>query len=260
MFLKKWLFTKTSPKDDNPTNYNNEFVYIDNDSNVETFCRIDYYIDDYFYPDYNVSHTINIYLDVVLCSSIKTNDITLDDFHIIDIIEKGNYGKLCLSRFKHDNNIYAIKCIKKKKAKIKQKYDKNYLEHPFLLTHFIFFEDEKYYLYAYSNYPNLDFKEYKLFPEDGFKFYFAQIAITIDLLHKMGIVYKILNLKNVLLDSNGFIRMADLAIEENDSYTPPEVIIGESFGKPVDLWCMGVLLYELYHRNVIFFNPASFLC
>lgn len=42
------------------------------------------------------------------------NSKSVKDFHLITVVGKGTYAKVCLARYKEDNKVYAIKILKKK--------------------------------------------------------------------------------------------------------------------------------------------------
>lgn len=84
--------------------------------------------------------------------------------------------------------------------------------------------------------------------------------MAIESLHKEGIIYRDLKPENVLLDSEGHLKITDFGlskqgIENADlktfsfcgtpEYLCPEIITGKGHGKTADWWSLGALLYEM---------------
>ena len=113
------------------------------------------------------------------------------------------------------------------------------LSHPFLLTmSYLFENDKKYYFFLeyipggkkfqyLLNLGNMfkNLKQVKRFPEEAVKFYAAQLASSLAYLHEQKLVHRDLKLENVLLDSDGYIKLCDFGLakllncQEDITYT-----------------------------------------
>ncbi|CAI5443407.1 unnamed protein product [Caenorhabditis angaria] len=96
-------------------------------------------------------------------------------------------------------------------------------------------------------------------PEDHARFYSGEIILALNFLHSRGIIYRDLKLDNVLIDSEGHIKLTDYGMcKENvnpgdltstfcgtPNYIAPEILRGEDYGFSVDWWALGVLMFEM---------------
>ncbi len=90
-------------------------------------------------------------------------------------------------------------------------------------------------------------------------FYAACVVLGLQYLHEKGIVYRDLKLDNLLLDKDGFVKIADFGLCKEGMWhgtrtstfcgTPeflaPEVLTDVSYTRAVDWWGLGVLIYEM---------------
>ena len=98
----------------------------------------------------------------------------------------------------------------------------------------------------------------KRFPEETVKFFSASLILALTKLHESGVVHRDLKPENVLLDSDGYVKLADFGLAkflEQDSstysfcgtaeYLAPEIIDMKGHSFSVDWWTLGILTYEL---------------
>eukprot|EP00178_Gracilaria_changii_P000286 TRINITY_DN10345_c0_g2_i1.p1 TRINITY_DN10345_c0_g2~~TRINITY_DN10345_c0_g2_i1.p1 ORF type:complete len:245 (+),score=36.91 TRINITY_DN10345_c0_g2_i1:359-1093(+) len=103
-------------------------------------------------------------------------------------------------------------------------------------------------------------KKKKKFSEERVQFYAAEILLALEALHAAGIIYRDLKPENILLTNEGHICLTDFGLckegimKEDDrtgtfcgtpEYLAPEVLKGKGYGKAVDWWSFGSLIYEM---------------
>jgi serine/threonine protein kinase len=113
-------------------------------------------------------------------------------------------------------------------------------------------------------------KKRRVLNEHQAKFVFKQIIEGISYLHSLGIVHRDVKLENVLLDSQGTIKLIDFGVSRKLShseeiltdrcgtsiYMAPEIAHKERYlGKPVDIWSAGISLWALLMAKVPFKSP-----
>jgi len=202
----------------------------------------------------------------------KEKKVSVEDFDLLNLIGKGSFGKVMQVKKKDTGKIYAMKVLDKKHILAHNEVEhtlaeKNILQqihHPFLVNLNFSFqtEDKLYFILDYVNGGELFFhlQKEKRFSEERVIFYGAEILLALEHLHSNGIIYRDLKPENLLLTNEGHICLTDFGLckegilKEDDrtatfcgtpEYLAPEVLKGKGYGKAVDWWSFGSLLYEM---------------
>jgi len=206
--------------------------------------------------------------------------VTFENFEYVKVLGKGTFGKVVLCREKATKYLYAMKILKKEVIIKREEVQHTLAErrvlqmtnHPFLLKlKYSFTTVDRLCLvteYVIGGELYFHLKRERQFTEDRTKFYGAEIISAIDYLHDKAIIYRDLKLENLLLDSDGHIKIADFGLCKEDmrqgsttrtfcgtpEYLAPEVLDDVNYGLAVDWWGVGVVMYEMMVGRLPFYN------
>ncbi|KAI7876489.1 camp-dependent protein kinase 8 [Mucor mucedo] len=211
-------------------------------------------------------------------SSVELN---LKNFTLIRTLGTGSFGRVHLARSNMNQRFYAIKVLRKIDiVRLKQvehtKHERAILssvKYTFIVNLWGTFQDDGN-LYMVLDYvPGGELftfmrKCIKL-QEDVAKFYAAEVLLTIAYLHTQNVIYRDLKPENILLDAQGHIKITDFGFAKivpditwtlcgTPDYLAPEIIQSKGYGKAVDYWALGVLIYEMLAGVAPFYDDNQF--
>lgn len=164
-----------------------------------------------------------------------------------------------------------------------------FAENPFVVSMFCSFETRRHLCMVMEYVEGGDcatlLKNMGPLPVEMSRMYFAETVLALEYLHNYGIVHRDLKPDNLLITSMGHIKLTDFGLSkiglmnmttnlyeghiEKDTrefvdkqvcgtpeYIAPEVILRQGYGKPVDWWAMGIILYEFLVGCVPFFGDT----
>uniref|UniRef100_A0A673KJ90 Ribosomal protein S6 kinase n=1 Tax=Sinocyclocheilus rhinocerous TaxID=307959 RepID=A0A673KJ90_9TELE len=201
-------------------------------------------------------------------------------FELLKVLGQGSYGKVFLVRKIRGSDtgqLYAMKVLKKATLKVRDrvrsKMERDILaevNHPFIVKlHYAFQTEGKLYLI-------LDFlrggdlftrlSKEVMFTEEDVKFYLAELALALDHLHSLGIIYRDLKPENILLDEEGHIKITDFGLSKEAidhdkraysfcgtiEYMAPEVVNRRGHTQSADWWSFGILMFEMLTGSLPF--------
>ncbi|KAL4656422.1 RAC-alpha serine/threonine-protein kinase [Arapaima gigas] len=164
--------------------------------------------------------------------------VTMHDFEYLKLLGKGTFGKVILVKEKATGRYYAMKILKKEVIVAKDEVAHTLTEnrvlqnskHPFLtgLKYSFQTHDRLCFVMEYANGGELFFhlSRDRVFSEERARFYGAEIVSALDYLHsERNVVYR------------------DLKVLEDNDY-----------GRAVDWWGLGVVMYEMMCGRLPFYN------
>ena len=200
----------------------------------------------------------------------KEKITTIDDFKLGKALGIGQFGQVWLAQHKKERFVCAIKIINMSNIKenVQVKNIRREIEihlnivHKYIIQMYgYFYDSEKLYLvmeYCGENgdmfklLRNRNSLEYNLV-----KKYIRQVAMAVEHLHRMDIIHRDIKPENILIDNDDNIKLCDFgwSVCNKDKrrgtfcgtldYLSPEMCENKIYDKGVDVWCIGVLCYEL---------------
>jgi len=208
----------------------------------------------------------------------KEPKIEYKDLKIVGMRGKGAFGTVHLVKDQKTGKTYALKSVSKalvveagQEAHIMgEKRIMEQLNHPLIIRLHQTYKDKKTLYFLMEVSLGGDFfgylREKFNFAEKVARFYAGCVVLILEHMHSMDIIYRDLKPENLLIDQNGYIKMIDFGFAcwigngrtftlcGTPDYMAPEIVAGKGHGKGVDLWTLGVLIYEMLAGYAPFYD------
>ncbi|XP_073846997.1 serine/threonine-protein kinase N isoform X23 [Musca autumnalis] len=199
--------------------------------------------------------------------------LSMDNFRMLSVLGRGHFGKVILCQLRTNNQYYAIKALKKGDIIARDEVESllsekrifevaNAMRHPFLVNLYACFQTEQHVCFVMEYAAGGDLMMHihtDVFSEPRAVFYAACVVLGLQYLHENKIIYRDLKLDNLLLDTEGYVKIADFGLCKEGmgfgdrtgtfcgtpEFLAPEVLTETSYTRAVDWWGLGVLIFEM---------------
>ncbi|CAJ0963047.1 unnamed protein product [Ranitomeya imitator] len=219
------------------------------------------------------------------------------DYNPIKLISCGGFGAIHLVRHTDTNKIFAMKKMDKPNLKPKslnwafQERDiSTFADCPFVASMFCSFPTKLHLCMVMEYVPGGDcgnlLKNMGSLPITLARLYIAETVLAVEYLHSYGVVHRDLKPANLLITSTGHIKVTDFGVSKvglmrptsklykaptkditrefrdketagTTSYMAPEVILKKGYGRPLDWWSVGIILYEFLFGYTPFYRASE---
>jgi len=187
----------------------------------------------------------------------------------------GSFGRVFLVSHNETKKLYALKVIEKRKLLMSYgKLDIIYneinihskLDHENIIKLYNVYEDNENINIILEYAPNGNLYELIAKQKNGFSEYkafeyFIQVVNAVYYLHNNNIIHRDIKPENILIGDDNKIKLCDfgwakeLTLENRSTfcgtveYMAPEIVGSENYDYSVDIWSLGILLYELLYGH-----------
>ena len=198
---------------------------------------------------------------------LQDNRVELEDLIYYMVLGTGAFGNVCLVKSSKNKFFYAIKNISCKQILLSQlaanlNLEKSILlqiDHPFIVKLVKTLKDKNYVYFLMDYIKGKELfdvlRDINVLNKFQTQFYSASILLACNYLHERKIIYRDIKPENIMVVTNGFIKLIDFGTAKSikdrtktiigtPDYMAPEVIIGKGYSFSADYWSIAVMMYE----------------
>lgn len=203
--------------------------------------------------------------NLVLKTPTKLN---LADFELSKVLGEGAFGKVKLAKDLKTGEYIALKQLNKLDI-IRMKQIDHVKNENFILTslsHPLIVKMIGLTMNARHLYIGMEFiaggelftylRSVGKFSASQSAFYAGNVALMFEYLHSLNVIYRDLKPENLLINPDGYLKLTDFGFAKvvegrtftlcgTPEYLAPEILLNKGYGKGVDWWTLGILLYEM---------------
>jgi len=205
----------------------------------------------------------------------------MQSYVVLEHVGEGSFGKVFRGRRKYTGQFVALKFVSKA-GKSLQELDAlrqeiailRQLDHPNVILLLDYFETPRDIVVVTEFAPHGELlnilKDDQFLSEESVRSIAVQLSSALYYLHERRIMHRDMKPQNVLVSSNGIIKLADFgfaktlsassvlltSIKGTPLYMAPEIYQDRRYDPSADLWGLGVMLFELATGIPPFYAPS----
>ncbi|KAJ1805645.1 cAMP-dependent protein kinase catalytic subunit [Coemansia sp. RSA 2598] len=200
--------------------------------------------------------------------SYEDTHVQLGEFEVFRTVGTGSFGRVRLVRHRRTGKYYAMKVLKKSHVVRAKQVEHVNSERRILaecncpfIVHMLGTCQDRVNLYFFMEYVVggelfTYLRRYHRFPPPVAKFYAAEVLLALEYMHARNIIWRDTKPENILLDHRGHVKLTDMGFAKKvmdrtwtlcgtPDYLAPEVIQAKGYGRSVDWWALGILIFEM---------------
>lgn len=206
----------------------------------------------------------------------------MENYQLLSQIGEGSFGRVFKARRKYTGRLVAIKMVAKKDlhdddlTAFKREVDiLKRVNHPHIMRQLETFETETDFCIV-SELGRGDLfqviEDNQTLPENIMRSIAAQLVSALSYLHGKKIIHRDLKPQNVLVSADGALKLCDFgfaralsrttlvlnSVKGTPLYMAPELVQEHSYNEQIDVWSLGIILYELYFGQPPYYTDALF--